>query len=94
MKVEIIGIFFLTAATYCLLTAPALIARNGLRENPVLLEVRLDRVSHRVHESMIAASIAPDEYLEKFNAQELTVTPEFVDSGEQKFSAVQKKAQQ
>ena len=85
MKSEGLAILFLTAATYFLIAGPAVITRtvskNGIEERPKLLAVRLDRVSHRVQDSMNAMSANSEQYMKEFNAQELTFTPQFVGSG-------------
>ena len=84
MKLEIFAIPALAAATFCFLSGPAVIARavsgTSLQEHSILLDGRLEGVSHRLHESMAAVTVTSDQYLEYLNAQEATVLPEFVDS--------------
>lgn len=84
MKMESLAILFLTVATYLVIAGPAFMTRtasmHSLEERPKLLEGRLDRVAHRVHDSMNTMSATPEQYVKEFNAQELTFTPQFVGS--------------
>ena len=84
MKTESFAILSLVVATYVLLAGPAIATRtvsiNGIQERPKLLEVRLDRVTRRVHDSMNAMSATSEQYMNEFNEQELTFTPQFVGS--------------